>query len=566
MRRYFLPIAFSLLLILAGNAQLATAQHLVLFETVTNSCDPTGQAAFDERNTFNANVSSVVSSEASNIIHLDEHIANECDELQNGTCYQAAAHVFSNVEIEWGAVDRTVFGSTSTRGSGSSSDWTDAINAEAGKSPAATLELLDATLDKTNANNYQLHADVKVRLLSAFPDSLVIRYAIVQDSCVDNQNGGTNNVILNDVVRYITNSNSSPFFVVAGGSAEMQQTMTWDQQLHGPTNFNDAVHYNYRRSRLVAFLEETNGSSFRVVNAAVLRQDLDTLQAPAPTLVLNNGILDDSTFHPGNILPIQYTSSNLTNGVDAYYSLDDGATWRLISTNSISSPINWQVPDSLTTQGKIKLVASGDPALSSIETGTFTIGLAPSMSFIYPVNQVLRADSSYTIRWTNFEVGSVKLEYYLANSSGAFENAKVIADNIADTFYTWMPPDTNDAVEFQLIDDNNEAPAASSLDTIEKLIIEGSVQTAMPVNGLVVMGIFPNPAASGEEMVVRYSDNLPRPVSIEVLDLLGHLVGQFSDSNNGEIRLDTRALASGTYIVRVSDGASVVSKRVEILR
>ncbi|HEX5317212.1 MAG TPA: T9SS type A sorting domain-containing protein, partial [Candidatus Kapabacteria bacterium] len=409
---------------------------------------------------------------------------------------------------------------------------------------------------------------VNVTLAQSIPDSLIIRYAIVQDGCVDNQNGGTSNVTLNDVVRYITYTNSSSnnsFVVVSGGaSAGQQKEMSWNVTLPGPNSFSASVKWDYTKIRLIAFLETTSGGDFKVVNADILRQDLDTLQPPPPTLAIVSSGLDSTVLTPGTIKQVFYDETNLSNGVNAYYSLDNGATWNLIG-DSLPNQFNWTVPDSLTTQGKIKLVAVGYPNLISIDSGTFTIGLAPAVWFINPrPGEVLGADTMYTIIWTKYALDSVKLEYSLVNQSGGYSTWKVLGDNITDTFYHWMIPDTNSFAELQLIPDNNQAPAASDTITIEKFV--NSVSGSSMASGLAITSIFPNPAASGEEMILRYTESLPKPVSVQVLDLLGRSIAESYHVDDQAIHLDTHSLAPGAYIVRVTDGANVVSKRMEITR
>lgn len=568
-------IASFIVIALALCVPAAKAQHPVLFETFTNSCEPHGTAAVTQRNAFNTSVSSVVSSHP-NIIHLDHHIGNLCDALQNTYSDVSANYVMPGSSTDstyvpfWGAVDRTIYSSTSTRQSFSEGDWSDAINSEAGKSAVATMQLVNATLDTTNSQTYVLHTKVNVTFTQSIPDSLIIRYAIVQDGCLDNQNGGTSNVTLNDVVRYITHTNTSltgnPFVVVsAGASAGTVKEMSWDVSLSGPKDFRTIVKYDYTKIRLVAFLEETNGESFQVVNAAVLRQDLDTLQAPPPTLSFDETHISGDTLHPGSIAQIFFNSTNLPNGVTAYYSIDNGANWRFL-LDSQRTGFTWTVPDSLTTEGKIKLVAVGNTSLVSIEAGTFTIANPPSVAFVHPTaGEILGADTNYMIEWTKYGFDSVNLQYALSDGHGGFLNGVPISPNpITDTFYKWKIPDINSIAQLQLIPVRNEAPAATIQVSIEKFV--NSVANSKSERGLAILNIFPNPAASGEEMLLNYTVAPGRPVSVQVLDLLGRLVRNFASENDQTMSLDTRALASGTYIVRLSDGVNVASKRVEIMQ
>ncbi len=82
-----------ILLALVLRAPEAHAQHVVLFETFTNSCEPQGTDANATRTAFNSSVNSVVSSEGPKIIHLDHHIGNLCDALQNTYSWYTANYV-----------------------------------------------------------------------------------------------------------------------------------------------------------------------------------------------------------------------------------------------------------------------------------------------------------------------------------------------------------------------------------------------------------------------------------------------------------------------------------------
>ncbi len=542
--------------------------HYVLFETFTNSCDPTGSAATQIRNTFDANVSSTVSSEQSKIIHLDHHFGNECDFLQNAYSFAAAGYVLppGNV-VFWGAVNRTTFGSTGTRGSSDPSDWSNAI--DNGYPPPAPddITLLDATLDKTNANAYVLHADVQVTLNSSVADSLVIRYAVVQDQVHDTLNSGSSTT-LNDVVRYITNSNSGYTVFPGGGAAGAQKTVSFKVSvLPGPNDPDYFPAFNWANMRLIAFIEDVSQGNFSVVDAVQLKAGLDSLQPPPPTLALADYLIDGDTLHPGPPpASIYYSSTNLQGGVAAYYSLDNGTTWRFFS-NSSASPINWTVPDSLTTQGKIKLVAVNYPSLISIQDSNFTIAYSPFVKILNPPSGiVLKAGSMDTIRWTKYSVGGVKLQYSIQTSSGGFVTFTPLANNDMDTSFVWTVPDTSAVVEIQVLPNDGVTPAYDAVDTIEKLANMGVAGNSAAPSGLSITNIFPNPASNGQEIVVQYTQTSPKQVTMQLLDLLGHVVSATYSTDDLSIHLNTSALMAGAYIVRISDGVSTVSKRVEIIR
>ncbi len=549
----------------------AFAQHPVIFETFTNNCEPHGTAANTERNNFNTLVSQTITNEKSKIIHLDNHIINLCDYVYSTYASIAAGYVLPpGNQVFWGAVDRTVFNSTSTRGSSSSSDWSSTIESEYNTSPSATISLVNATLDKTNGNSFKLSANVQITLAQDISDSLIIRCVLVQDDIHDTLDGTSNGVTLNDVVRYISTSNAGNYTVFpTGGSSGTQKNVTLKVSLAGDSDKDYYPLINWAKMRLIVFLEESSdGTDFHVVNAADLKDDLDTLQLPPPTLSLNESSITMDTLHPSFVAQITYNSTNLVNGVDAYYSLDNGTTWRFIAHSS-SSPVNWTVPDSLTTQGKIQLIATGvTPPVVSTEVGNFTIAVAPNVTILQPQQaQVLKGGSFDTIVWTQVSVTGDTLKYYLADANGGFSVSHMIG-HVTGTSFIWSVPDTNRVVEIQLLPDNHEAPAASVIDTIESatIINPNSVSNGAQPLVLAITSIYPNPAANGAEIVVQYSEATPKPVTMQLLDLLGREMPRTYTTNNQEIHLNTNSLAAGAYVVRLSDGVNTVSKRVEVIR
>ncbi len=564
---------FAFLLFFATFQTPAFAQHPVLFETFTNTCDPCPDGL---RPTFDQAVSSVLSSEGSKIIYLNYHIGNFCDPMaQPSSPYtdpvdQRLTGNSSQLTAYVGAVNRTDFGSGHASGTGT--DWAGEIEQASASTPPATITLQSASLDKTSSGlSYTLRATVTVTATQSIPDNINIFFAVVGDGI--NLPSTTNGICqknpgaeplgpYNSIVWYITGGTGISVFSGGASSGKTKQ-ISFTEALANP--HQDPL-FDWTKMRLIAFIEESsNATDYRVVNAADLRDDLDTLQPPPPTLSFGYLSSANDTLAPGTDVQVNYSSSNLPSGANAFYSLDNGTTWRLIG-DSLQSGFTWHVPDSLTTQGKIKLVASSDPTIVSIESGNFVIAYAPFISFVYPQNgSKLKADTTLTIQWRKLGVGAVKVQYSIATSNGAFGLPWFpIASSVTDTFVTWAVPDTNAIAEIQLVPIKNEAPAASSIDTIRKLFQQSSVGPVVNASALQFTGAFPNPAMNGEEIELPY--HADRPFEVEVVDLLGHSVGATYHFDTQAVHLDTRSLSAGAYIVRMSDGVHSASERVEVVR
>ena len=570
MKSFFRLASFVFILSVFLTQHAFAQQRQALFETFSGSSSPCN---LSNQTAFESAVKTTVSQEGSKVIHLNYFLGNlqltpyNLDEY--GGLVDARLSGSSSQPIYTAGVDREVFNSTGSRidptaDGGSSSDWSDAIEADAGTTPEASATLNYATLDKTSSSSYNIHVDLTVTANQSFSDSLIVRFAITQDnvafteSCVNSKAP----VVANDVVWIVTTQDTGTLVAFpAGASSGATKHVTWNHSI----DVSDTTYQKATNMKLVCFLEDDGGGTYFVANAAILKKDIDTLQPPPPTLAIFNSFVDSKTYNPGNVATIYYTSTNLVGGAIAYYSLDNGTTWRYIS-NSTSSPVNWTVPDSATTQGKFKLVAANYPSLISIQDSNFTIANAASVTILKPQPaQVIQGGSSDTIVWTKNGVTSAKLQYYLADASGGFTVPNVLGD-VTDTFFVWSVPDTSRVVEIQLVPDNS-APAYSVVDTIEgKTIIQNSVASSSQPTGLSITNIFPNPASNGQEIVVQYAEVVAKPITVQLLDLLGRVMPESSTTDNQAVHLNTNALTAGAYVVRLSDGTNTVSKRVEIIR
>ena len=535
-----LLLVLSVFLVSSASAQ----QHMVLFETFTNSYDqcPMG-------NTFDQEFKQTLSSDGSKIIHLNHHIGNVGDPMaQSATgSNPTGASLSGGNYVFMAAVDRTDFGGTLSHTTNVQADWESRISSEASKSPSASVSLVDAKFDKTTNT---LHAIVEVTALKSLSNPVSIHYAITQDNVTYAQCNGSGPSTHNNVVRYITVGDSA---ALAGGVSAGQTVRVEYEQ---PIRKSD-TRFDIKQMKLIAFLI---GSGGNVVNAAILKKNFDTLQAPPQLLEFVDTSIDNKVYHPGDIAVIDYNSSNIQYA-DAYYSLDNGSTWNGFAT-SVSSPINWVVPDSATTQGKFKLVGP-DGVLEAMQKGNFTIvASAHSLTLLHPtVGDTARMLLKFLIQWRKVGFDAVKLESTL--DGGA--NWTVIAPSVTDTFYNWTVPNvnTNQAqIRITALGVSDVPPITSPQFTITGGT--GAVRT-LPEFQVRLLSSYPNPAATDAALTLQI-EAPASAINVQVLDLLGnevyHVTGYTND--NGSFRLPTTGLAAGTYIVRITDGITSDSKRIVV--
>jgi hypothetical protein len=533
-----------LLGLLATN--VSAQQHLVLFETFTNSYDLCPQG-----NVFDQEFKQTLSSEGSKVIHLNHHIGNIGDPMaQSGGAAgsnQTAFALSGGNYVFMSAVNRTDFGGTTGRTTTSQTDWESRIGSEWSKTPATSISLVNATYDKSlNV----LHALVRVTALKTLSNAVMVHYAITQDNVSWAQCNGTGPSTHNNVVRIVTVGDSVG--LPSGTSSGTSVTVEYNQTIRATGQGMDI-----KQMKLIAFTTNSNGT---VDNAAILKKNFDTLQAPPQALAFVDSSIDNRVYHPGDIAVIDYTSSNVLY-VDAYYSLDNGSTWHGFTTSG-ASPINWTVPDSATTQGKFKLIGpDGTPI--AIQTGTFSIvPKARSLTLLHPtVGDTARMLLKFLIQWSKVGFDAVKLEY--TDDGGA--HYTLIAPSVTDTFYNWTVPNvkTNQAqIRITPLGVSDVPSVTSPQFTITGGV--GAVRTD-DLRPLELLSTYPNPATSGSSVMLSiHASN--STLLVQVLDLLGNEVLHISGYPNadGSFRLPTEHLSAGSYIVRVTDGITSDSKRIVV--
>jgi len=261
----------------------ASAQHPVIFETFQEDGDlcpaPT---------TFQADMLQVVNIEGaknySKMIHLNYHVgAGGIDPIAGFCTNDGTVDAYLNPgppgsnSLFYGSVDRMPFdndlgisGGVISRNSNWESEMEAAINSENGNTPPDQIQLTGATLD-TSATGYTFHANISVTATTSISDSIIIRYAILED--------GVPNPICssptthNDVVRFITIGDSVVFLPNTQSGTIKNVSFTQKDILRGKRG--DPGTLNPINSRFIVFLESPGNG---VVDALQLISDLDTLR------------------------------------------------------------------------------------------------------------------------------------------------------------------------------------------------------------------------------------------------------------------------------------------------
>jgi hypothetical protein len=556
-KRYFIAsLALALLLVLGVSKASAQTVYGVLYETFTNSFD-----LCPAPNTFDQQFKSTLSSKGSKVIHLNHHVANLGDpmaQLAVGSTQTdwrlANTDGSSGTPVFESAVNRTDFGGVTARLSPTQSEWESRIDQEVAKSRSADITYVKGSYDPFT-RKLSIMLDVTSDI--AYSDSVKIRYAILQDNISYAQCSGTGPTIHNNVVRYITLGDS--VLSLTGKPSGTTVRVIYNQTIGSSSKIK------LSDLKLVAFIEETStGDDYHVTSAGQVLKDFDTLKPPPQSLTLLSSSLDGQTFTPNTNIKIQFSKLNVSS-VSAYYSLDNGKTWTLI-TSSTQIPIDWTVPDSATTTGKIKLQSSFDSTVQSIETGTFTIARsAKSFRILRPTSKdTLQINQNFRILWTKQGVPAVNV---LLTRNGGI-HFDTLARGVTDTMLIWkVNGPSSGAANIVLIATGGETTPVESDPFI--ILTQVGVAAQPPTSNIASIQLYPNPAQGSNE--VRLTLNLTRSTqfNIELYDVLGRLVNSTEIprpiAGRYETAIDTHGLSAGTYTVRiVTDQGDATSSRLVI--
>lgn len=138
---------------------------------------------------------------------------------------------------------------------------------------------------------------------------------------------------------------------------------------------------------------------------------------------------------------ITWVSAPELSRYSLYYSVDNGATWTLISSSITSNSYNWTVPNLPSTECLIKVVDYYNTCIYDLSDSNFSIEPpTPVITLTYPNSgQTFYVENSYNITWTHQydNVDFVKIDFSIDNG-GTWQNIVAVTEN--DGTYTWNVP------------------------------------------------------------------------------------------------------------------------------
>ena len=136
---------------------------------------------------------------------------------------------------------------------------------------------------------------------------------------------------------------------------------------------------------------------------------------------------------------ITWTSSYVT-GIKIEYTTDNGNTWSIViaSTPAAAGSYSWAIPNTQSTQCKVRLSDTSNASTNSISANVFTI-YQPSIALTSPVGgEEWEIASAQNILWTSSYISNVKIEYTTDNGSTWATILNSTASSLGS--YSWTVP------------------------------------------------------------------------------------------------------------------------------
>jgi hypothetical protein len=233
------------------------------------------------------------------------------------------------------------------------------------------------------------------------------------------------------------------------------------------------------------------GRALAVVGAVTMASNVVTIPGSAVignTLVIITPAPGDSVKGASQNYQITWAGTGIASKKTFEYSLDSGATWKLIgSITADTFAYAWSVPDTSSTKALVRITDANN--LQGV-SGAFTIESSKSASGSIAITNpgsgdVITGGQNYKISWT--ATGPATTKTIELSLDGGLTWTMVGTALAGDTTFTWSVPDTLSTGAIIRITDQNGLTANSSIFSIKKAIA-GALVVITPAQGEVIAG------------------------------------------------------------------------------
>jgi photosystem II stability/assembly factor-like uncharacterized protein len=288
-------------------------------------------------------------------------------------------------------------------------------------------------------------------------------------------------------------------------------------------------------TKTTGYIAGQNSTLFRTTNGGGDPGNLPVLKLSNPK--------GGEDLNPGDTFYITWTSKNVDK-----INIDFDAKWGLFqpvasNVDASTGSYAWIVPNTLTTEGKIRITDVDRSYLMDVNEINFYIGGAPSITLTNPKGgEVLKTGVPFTITWTSTNIDKVKIEFDPAG--GAFQQ---IATNVTASTgsYSWTVPKiatTQGKIRISSMSQGSIFDINTSGFTIDTTTT--SVRKNRQDNETI---IFPNPVKNSFTL----KTDLQLPANIIIYDSKGRIVINDQVADKASIDFDLSLFAPGIYYVRL---------------
>ncbi len=291
---------------------------------------------------------------------------------------------------------------------------------------------------------------------------------------------------------------------------------SFDVDLSSGTGLIDLLSFNNKtRAVFIPANVATSGSNLSYTYTANIRL--------LPVVVYPNG---GEIFYIDSIYTILWNSSDI-DSLKIEYTTNNGLDWLTISkaVSASAGSYLWQIPETPTTQAKIKITSTLDTNLFDISNNVFSIKYTPQISIILPDSgEIFPVGFSKNIQWNSINVdGNVKIE--LSRDGG--DNFEILFSNTAnDGTESWVVtgPITEQArIKISSIDN----PSIYKISRANFYIREATISLISPIGG--------DTMRIGTEHTIQWvSTNMSGPVKIMLSRDGGSIYDTIIDSTNND--------------------------------
>ncbi len=237
-------------------------------------------------------------------------------------------------------------------------------------------------------------------------------------------------------------------------------------------------------------------------------------------------------------------NSNLSGNIRIDISSDNGSTWSVLEASVAASAGTYAftVPNSPTSQGRIRLVSLSDANLYDVSDAAFVIG---SVTLTAPVGgETFQAGSTATITWTSSGSSLIKIE--VSSNNGTSWNTITSSTSASTGSFLW-----------------NISSAFSSTQTLIRISdVNGGLNISSTSGIFTVSRLFVTSPSSGEVLRAGSTKNITWTASADLISL--KIEYSLDDGANWSTISNNADAATGSYSWSVPDLGNTTQGRIRL--